>query len=392
MGIYPERCDGPAINVYNLARNFVSLGEECHIIVGAKDPKNLKKSLKNENFNVYPFMKNWGGYKTHYEGEKYLSSFFTPFKLALYIPVISRRVINIINIIKPDILFYNLVPIDPLAPLPFFYRLQNKIQVSRIPVWFPLELKKFSKNKVNVILGNHVYKKIVSQFSVIVTQSTAMQQIIKEEIGITPPCIVIPNGVDLKKFTKKADCEHDRVRILFVGRLSREKGIEDLLQALSFQSPQTLSKIDVLIVGKGSPKYMLDLHEFSLKLGIRDKVTFHGEVDWGVISPIYKSSDIFVLPSYSEGFPQVLLEAMASGLAIIATNISGVQDVIKENNGMLFESGDVKKLSQHIETLVNDDKLRRSMSEKAYYTALNFSWRNIANRYLELFRYLMNSG
>jgi len=395
VGIYPERSIGPTVNAYNLAKNFRDLGEECHVIVGSKSPQTIKKALDNECLDVYPLMKDWavdwGRYKSHNVARRYLSNPLTPLELALRIPVISQKVHTIITSLNPDILFYNLVPIDPLMPLPFFYHLRKKVQVVRMPAWFPIELKEFSKNRVNTFAGTRIYKKILKQFKVIVTHSTAMQQIITKEIGNSPSCVVIPNGVDLEKFTRKVNHGSNRNRILFVGKLSREKGVEDLIRALSLLPLNILSKIGVWIVGGGSPEYISYLYDLAGRTKVKDRITFLGEIDWDEIPLVYKSSDVFVLPSYREGFPHVLLEAMASGVAIIATNVSGVQDIIKSDNGLLFECGDVKKLAQYIAALVNDDDIRRKMSEKAYCTALDFSWRNIARRYLNLFSDLLDN-
>ncbi len=249
IGIYPERNDGPPVNAYSLAKNLQNLGVDLYVITGSKSPVEIKRRLSDDGITAYPFAKDWGNYKYHDTASKYLSSCSTPVKLALRIPKITWKVCSVIKNINPDIIFYNLVPLDPLALLPFIYRYRKKIQVARMPVWFPLELAAFSKNKVNIAFGTYLYKKLVKQFNTVITQSTAMQNVIMNQIGNTSPCIVIPNGIDISRFSKANPKQHKFVRILFVGRLSTEKGIEDLICSLSLLSQSVISQIELLIVG-----------------------------------------------------------------------------------------------------------------------------------------------
>lgn len=390
MGIYPERSDGPAVNAYNLAKSWGNLGSDCRVVVGSRAPEDIKRSLGEAGITAYPFAKDWGGYKTHETAAEYLSGRLTPAKLALRIPGVTRKLRSIIDGINPDIIFYNLAPLDPLVLLPFIYRRRKKIQVVRTPVWLPLELAEFSTNKFNTAVGTYLYRKLLRQFTAVITQSVAMRNMIMENMGSALPCTVIPNGVDVSRFNNAPPEEHELIRLLFVGRLSREKGIEDLIRSLTLLPRNIISRIELLIVGGGTEEYSTFLQRLTLESNINHKVKFLGEVDWTRTPGIYKSADIFVLPSYREGFPQTLLEAMASRAAVIATNIGGVQDIIRDGvNGLLFESGDTGKLARCIEALVEDEAQRGRLSAESYKTARDFDWSAIARRYLELFQDLV---
>jgi glycosyltransferase involved in cell wall biosynthesis len=160
---------------------------------------------------------------------------------------------------------------------------------------------------------------------------------------ITIPFHIIPNGCDAEHFKnlnkdicrKKLNLKKIEKIILFVGRLHPVKGIQYLIDAMvSIEKYDKNAKL--LIIGDGEERYNLESYVNKRKL--KDSITFIGELPHSELPQYFAASDIFVLPSLSEGFPNVLLEAMASGLPIIATNVGGVPDIIQENiNGFLVE-------------------------------------------------------
>ncbi len=130
---------------------------------------------------------------------------------------------------------------------------------------------------------------------------------------------VIPNGVDLKMFTGNNDrilLEGDP-SILYVGHFARLKGVDILIQAIAKLRIE-LPNIKLHLVGRG------DVSHFALlakKEGIEKHVVFHGWAEHSMLPSYYKSADICVFPSRHEGFGIVILEAMASGIPVIASNI-----------------------------------------------------------------------
>ena len=118
------------------------------------------------------------------------------------------------------------------------------------------------------------------------------------------------------------------------------------------------------------------------------KVLFLGGVNHENIPELMSAADIFVLPSLSEGFPLVLVEAMASGLPVIATNVGGLPEIVKEGEtGFLVPSQDSKQLAQRIIRLIGDNELRQTMRTNAIAQAKYYDWDNIA---LNLEKSLMN--
>ncbi len=137
-----------------------------------------------------------------------------------------------------------------------------------------------------------------------------------------------------------------KIRLLFVGRIEVNKGLRELLTCLSCRLSFDFS---LTIVGDGP--FMPEVKQLLARYGIAHKVCLTGYVPFGEkLMQIYKSHDIFILPSYSEGLPQVILEAMAGGCLTMATRVGGIPDVVKpEQTGVLFAPKSVEELKQSLE-------------------------------------------
>ena len=151
------------------------------------------------------------------------------------------------------------------------------------------------------------------------------------------------------------------IQILYVGRLSPEKGIETLIESVStLQFPFCLS-----IVGSGNQEKSLKL--LAQNLGIADRVLFVGSIKWGEsLFSRMRAADILVLPSYTEGLPLVVIEAMSQGLPVIASDVGGIPELIKNHDtGLLVPAGNHLALSTAIKLLVKDPGLRMKIKTRA---------------------------
>ena len=137
------------------------------------------------------------------------------------------------------------------------------------------------------------------------------------------------------------DWEHT-VNLLFVGRVEVNKGLSELLACLSGNMPFDWH---LTIVGNGA--FMPEVKRLIKQYGMSEKVELAGFISFGPhLMEQYKSHDIFILPSYSEGLPQVVLEAMAGGCFVMATNVGGTPDVVDSGRtGLLFSPKSVAELS-----------------------------------------------
>jgi len=204
---------------------------------------------------------------------------------------------------------------------------------------------------------------------------------------------LIPNGVDIKRFTifegKKMLKEKygfgNKKIVVFVGRLSEEKGIEFLIQA--FKNLNIQEKY-LLVLGEGPLKEKLI--SYAENLDISGKINF-----WGFcedVSDYLKMSDLFVLSSISEGLSNALLEAMVTGLPVVATRVSGNMDVIEDGvNGFLVEPGSPEALASAMKKILDDENLGRKMGEANRKKIVeNYSIDKVVERYIELYEEFFN--
>jgi len=168
--------------------------------------------------------------------------------------------------------------------------------------------------------------------------------------------------------------QEKRKQILCIGRLIEKKGIIYLLEAIR-QINMKYQKLNLAIVGRGEEEQ--ELINFCHSHGLSNDVTFLGWQSPQQIKALFACSSIFVLPSIiasdgdRDGIPNVILEAMASGLPVITTPISGITEVIHhEYNGLLVPEKDVSQLVDSILALINDENLRNSLRNNGLQTII----------------------
>ena len=194
---------------------------------------------------------------------------------------------------------------------------------------------------------------------------------------------VIPDGIDLTKFRPvQREVEPEVVRILTIGRLIPRKGMQFLLRALPDIIQNAKRDFEIEIVGDGP--YREELVNLATKLKVSHKLNFVGTVPYENLAKRYQEADIFALCSLAEGMPLVVLEAMASGLPIVASRVQGIEDLVDEN-GYLFKPGDWHSLAAKLVPLINDGQKRIEMGRKSINRVQKYDWENIANAYLEIY-------
>lgn len=153
----------------------------------------------------------------------------------------------------------------------------------------------------------------------------------------------------------------DDLLAVFVGRLEPPKDLNCLLTAVA-EARRRQGNLRLLIIGEGGMRRSLEVRAASL--GLSDVVTFAGQRS--DVSTLLASGDIFALPSFYEGLPLALLEAMALGLAVVASNVGGVQDAIEpDQSGVLVPAGNQDAFTAALVKLGKDDSLRSSLGAAA---------------------------
>jgi glycosyltransferase involved in cell wall biosynthesis len=188
-----------------------------------------------------------------------------------------------------------------------------------------------------------------------------------EQAGFGPEQILmIPNGVDISRFPIRTCPTNEpatgrELRILFAGRLVRVKALDVLLKAwCSVLHACPEKKLSLLFAGEGPLQY--ELRQQAERLDISDSVQFLGLVQ--DMPALFAQADIYVQPSLQEGLPNSVIEAMASGLPIVATKVSGNEDLVNHNsNGILVEPGNAYRLAEALLELINDYEKRVQMGK-----------------------------
>ena len=198
------------------------------------------------------------------------------------------------------------------------------------------------------------------------------------------PVTVVENGVD-SDFWKNSERKDlsliEKQIILSVGRLSKIKGFDLAIRAVCKLDNRN---IEYWLVGDGPEKNKLEQLAFSLHC--TGRVKFLGVKNKMDLQKIYRKSSLFVLPSYNEGMSNALMEAMASGLPIIVTDVGGTQELLN-GNGLLVEKGNSEAIAEAIRTMLSDNKAYKQMSHLSAKIAGERSWQVKTN---ELINYLRN--
>ena len=201
---------------------------------------------------------------------------------------------------------------------------------------------------------------------------------------------IIPNGVDVERFhpaTAPFDewRDRNRVNVLFVGRLDPRKGVQVLLDAMPEVVRRTDGRARLLVVGDS---YLRPRFESSIGSELRDHVRFLGHVPSGDLPRWYATGDVVVSPATgNESFGIVLVEAMAAGRAVVASDIPGYRTVVTpEVDGVVAPPGDAAALAAQLVRLVQDDGLRRELSKRGRERSLDFAWPRVTDRIEAVYR------
>lgn len=234
------------------------------------------------------------------------------------------------------------------------------------------------------LFKNPISKLVITNANTVIAltedMKTEIQKIYDIEIS------VIPNGINLDKFRnlsretfrKRLGIKKGEKIITFVGTLRPVKGLKYLIQAMNIISKQDTG-IKLMLVGDGEER--LALQELVKELDLEDRVTFVGKVLNEEIPGYMIASDVFVLPSLSESFGIVNLEAMACGLPIVASKVGGLPEIVKNGvNGFLVEPKNPEQISDKVLLLLGDDVLRERISKNNKDKVKGYSWESVVER------------
>ncbi len=236
-------------------------------------------------------------------------------------------------------------------------------------------------------------KQMAHDATLIVTISNYSVEKIQRHYGIEPQKIrIVPNGVDVEKFKPIQNSNELRHQfglgngpvVLFVGSLIPRKGLPYLVEAAK-KIVKEQPDITFLIVGEGPLKQQTTASIEAANLSVNFK--FLGALKDDTLNAAYNCTDMFVLPSIQEGQGIVLLEAQASGKPIVAFDIGGVNEAVRNNEtGLLVKRGNTDELADALLRFLSDDALREKMGANGRkFVSENFTWDICAQKMLKVY-------
>lgn len=192
---------------------------------------------------------------------------------------------------------------------------------------------------------------------------------------------VIPNGVDIEEFKPRTRTD-DVFRVISTSRLIERKGVHHVVEAWK-QCIDTGRSGELVLIGSGNMEEALK--ERVAEAGIADSVVFMGALEHDQLAEHYARSDVFILASTHEGMSNSMLEAMASGCAIVSTEVGGATELLGEGAGMMVPHADPSAIAHAFTQLADNPAERERFQAKARQRAEQQSWTSVAQAYLDTY-------
>ena len=199
---------------------------------------------------------------------------------------------------------------------------------------------------------------------------------------------VVHNGIKIehkpaKKLSLKGIKSGGKKMVLFVGRITYQKGVDYFIEA-AYKALQVNPKIIFMVVGSGDMMYQII--EQAAHFGISDKVYFPGFLRGQDLENVYQAADLYVMPSVSEPFGLVALEALSMNVPVIVSKQSGASEVIKHS--LKVDFWDTDELANKMVAVINNPSLHKSLSQFGYQEALNCTWDAAAEKCVKIYNQL----
>jgi glycosyltransferase involved in cell wall biosynthesis len=372
LGKWPDDLDGGvAVHTVNLVESMSKLKEiDLHFIsFGDKS-----KTIKMNNTEIILLKSRWIYY---------------------IIPILPILKLNAeIKKINPDILQIQGTHISPyLIYTLFSFREFKKIVNVYGLMFMELSFNKGSLfNKLHYYTSVYIENYVLSHFSNIIVESNYIKRIIDKKTS--SKVHVVPDGIETEKIkinnnTNANNAVGDELDIFLISRLVELKGIDILIESVSILKNK-FPEIKVGIAGTGP--CLNQLKKLTKELELENNIHFLGFILEEEKYRYYRSSKIVVVPSRWDCSPISIFEGLGAGKPVVASNNTNSEILEDCINGFIFESENIQDLAIKIEFLLKNHQLREKMSEEAFKKAKQYSWNNIAKKYLEVYKETMEIG
>lgn len=359
---YPPHIGGMENCVKEISERLAGKGNKVEVFVSDIGCKKERLSSTN-NLNIH-YLKSWVIAHTT----------ITPSLFFLLLKMSKDSIIHlhIAQAIIPEIVFL----VSKIKKIPYIAHIHADVEPSGIMGFLlPFYKKVFLQRVLNSALK-------------IIVPSKDYIDLVSKKYAISKAKIYeIPLGVNLKYFNSISNKMHSPIRLLFVGRFADQKNIPLLIQSFKLVIERNHQDIELHIVGDGEEKNKIIALIKSENLV--KKVILHGELRGKKLYKTYSNSDIFILTSKYESFGLVLIEAMASGLPIIASNIPAVGNIIENGKTGLLVKTTPEDFAEAIEKLLNNPKLREKLSENVLEDVKKYEWNKSVQKFERIYSEVM---
>ncbi len=210
------------------------------------------------------------------------------------------------------------------------------------------------------------------------------------QLGLRQPIAIIPNGTDLPEWRDRADPQGSPRKMLFLSRIHPVKGLLNLVQAWKTVRP---SGWKMVVAGPDEGGHQQIVEAAIRQAGLQDDFTFTGSVYGDEKEALYRSADVFVLPTFTENFGLVVAEALACGVPVITTKGAPWEGLLTHRCGWWIDIG-VEPLAAALReaTTLPPDTLRDMGQRGRVYVEQNFGWPGIAEQMLSVYRWVLGQG
>ncbi|MEH2326179.1 MAG: glycosyltransferase family 4 protein [Nostoc sp.] len=197
--------------------------------------------------------------------------------------------------------------------------------------------------------------------------------------------IILPNPCELPIQVPDRQ-NRTKIILVFCGRIGQRKGAFDLIQAFAVLPDDQKKSVELILAGDGEIE---KAQELAASLNLINNVTFLGWINSTKRDEVLSKADIFILPSYNEGLPMAILEALGWGLPVISTPVGGIPElVISNQNGLLVTAGNIQQLSEAIQLLIENQALRLCLGSAARKSVEPFDIKNYSIGLANIYRSL----
>ncbi len=371
MAYSPDYIGGYSVYCRNLIKNLISQGIQCEVLTS-----NYKRiSKKNEYISS-------DGIKII--SKTYFGNLFGINPMLNILPFLNKHYMDYDIIHAHSYIFFSSIQaalFRKIRKFPLVLQLHGGIQTDAFystTLFENLQLL-FKKIVFDPVIGRFT---LTTPDSLVSVSYSDLQTVLKRFNVKRERNYWIPNGVDIEKFKPINGME--KKYITFIGRLSYIKGFDIFLNVIEKFYRQN-QKIEFLVVGDGPLYYMLQ--DFKKRVPIKH----YNWVPYEKMIEIYNQSKILMITSRYEGMPTTMLEAMACGTFVVASNIGGIPEVIRnENHGVLFNINNINEVSDLCLSLFEDQSTRKIDSKKVRdYIRKNFSWDVITKKMMKIYQNLI---